>query len=253
MEQDKIIEYIKNKKLTHKNISFDIIRALARQILGNTNVWDELGRGRDILETQDQLNQYWYSYSPMIKNQWEVVLNDVDFTNKNNIEIVDYACGQGLASILFFEKYKNKINITPNITLIEPSKIALNRAESILQCYLPKAKIKNINKKIDDVTQEDIQVDGNTAKIHLFSNILDIDDFHIVDLLNKIIANKGLHHFLAVSHNRDFNGGSERLKEVYNVFLDKKYSNLFTINQHTITEFNAGDKPAIYFSILLKV
>lgn len=250
MEQDKIINTIESGGINTDNISFDTIQELARRIRGNIDVWDQLGRGRNVLKTQQQLNQYWHSYSPMIKNQWEVVLNDIDFTNKNNIEIVDYACGQGLASILFLEKYK--INIALNIILIEPSKIALNRADSILQCYAPKAKIKNINKKLDDITQEDIRVNGNTVKVHLFSNILDIDDFNIVDLLDKIITNKGFHHFLAVSHNRNFNGGSERLREVYDIFTEE-YSNLFTIKEHTIEEFNVGKKPAIYFHISFEV
>jgi len=252
IEKDAIINAIEIDEINTNNISFANIRKIACNFR-TQNVWGELDRGRGILKTQEQLNQYWYSYSQMIQAQWQEILNDIDLSNNENIEIIDYGCGQSLASILFFDKWNQKRIVTSKIILIEPSKIALDRAESILQCYLPKAKIISINKTLDNVTQEEVQANDDTVKMHLFSNILDIDDFNIVDLLKKILASKGLHYFLAASHNRDFNGGSKRLKEVYKIFTDEQYSNLFTIKEHVIKEFNAGKFPAICLCILFKV
>lgn len=252
IEKDKIISAVGIDEINTNNISFTNIKKIACQFR-TQNVWGELGRGRNILETQEQLNQYWYSYAPMIQTQWQQIFNNIDLSNNDNIEIIDYGCGQGLASILFFDKWQQKRKVTSKITLIEPSKIALDRAENILQCYLPKAEIISVNKTLDNVTQKEVETNGDIVKMHLFSNILDIDDFNIVDLLSKILASKGLHHFLAVSHNRSFNGGSERLREAYNKFTDEQLSNLFTIKEHTIEEFNAGEKPAIYFHISLEV
>ncbi len=256
MEQDKIINAIENKETNPENISFAKIRKMACNFrTPGVSVWRDLGRGRNILETQEQLNQYWYSYAPMIKAQWKQIFNDIDLSNNGNIEIIDYGCGQGLASILFFDKWQQNRIVTSKITLIEPSKIALNRAESILRCYLQKGKIISVNKTLDNVDQKEIQTNGDTVKMHLFSNILDIEDFNIDNLLSKIfkIKSNGLHHFLAVSHNRDFDGGSERLRKAYNIFTDKQYSNLFTIKKHTIGEFDAEGKPAIYFHISFEV
>lgn len=249
-EQDKVIKAIESGEINPTNICFDIIRKFCTQ---NKETWRGLGRGRNILTTQEQLNQYLYSYFPMIKKQWGWVFNSVDCSSYSNIDIIDYGCGQGLASMLFFDKHKNMRENCLNVILIEPSKIALNRAKKILQCYLPKAKSKTVNKVLDEIKQEDIRTNNDTVKIHLFSNILDIDDFNVVTLLNNVIKNQGLHHFLAVSHNRNFNGGSERLKEIYNIFTDEQYSNLFTIKKHEIQEFNAGNKPAIYFHISFKI
>ncbi len=257
MEQDKIINAIENKEINPENISFAKIRKMACNFrTPGVSVWRDLGRGRNILKTQEQLNQYWHSYAPMIQAQWKQILNDIDLSNNGNIEIIDYGCGQGLASILFFDKWQQNRIVTSKITLIEPSKIALNRAESILRCYLQKGKIISVNKTLDNVDQKEIQTNGDTVKIHLFSNILDIDDFNIDNLLSKILKIKGLHHFLAVSHNRNFDGGSERLRNAYKIFTDEKYSNSFTTKEHTkptIKEFNAGDKPAIYFHISFEV
>ncbi|SMM99300.1 hypothetical protein SPONL_525 [uncultured Candidatus Thioglobus sp.] len=109
---------------------------------------------------------------------------------------------------------------------------------------------------LDDITLDEVQTDDNAVKLHLFSNILDVEGFNLVDLLDKIIKNKGIHHFLAVSHNRDFNGGSGRLKEVCNMFTDKQYSNLSTIKNHKIgifEIFKANDKPAICFHLSFEV
>ena len=47
-------------------------------------------------------------------------------------------------------------------------------------------KIKTINCEIDCLKEEDILFENNSFTLHLFSNILDIEDFKISDLLNKI-------------------------------------------------------------------
>ncbi|SMM99372.1 hypothetical protein SPONN_505 [uncultured Candidatus Thioglobus sp.] len=223
-EQDKVINAIENGTINTGNISFDLIRKEA--ITPNPpDVHRELDYGHAILDTQDQLNKYVFAYGTMIYYQWIPMFNSLNLS-LSNVAIIDYACGQGLASMLFFDKHKDTSNCS-NITLIEPSKIALNRAEKILQCYLPKAKIKTINKVLDDVTKNDIQIDDNAIKIHLFSNIIDMNAFNIKALFDKITVNKGKNYFIAMSSDRNSFGGTERLDDFHNNF--DKNSHLYKI------------------------
>jgi len=246
---DKVISQLKELTDYDGNISFDIIRNLASP---DVDVWNQLGRGRAILETQDQLNQYMYSYGPMVKSQWFVVLSAFDLSD-DKLEIIDYACGQGLASVIFLDKFytTHKKSIS-KITLIEPSSLALQRAKKILNCYSHTLELSDINKKLDDVTDKELATDIKNSKIHLFSNILDIDDFDIFDLFNKILDNKGRHTFIAVSHNREFAGGAQRLRKIYDAMIDPKNEFKITTSQTETFKCN-NDQPAIFFIVTVEV
>lgn len=257
MEQNnKIIKAIKSKEINLKNISFDLIRETGgknypeiHDIFSNPNYGTF---GRAPIVSEKELEQYIYQYGPMIKEQWKHLFASSKLNlDCDNVEIIDYGCGQGLASMLFFDNFKQTRNTTTKLTFIEPFKIALDMAKHILQCYLTKTKIITINKKLDDVGQNEIQTDDNATKIHLFSNILDVQGFDITALFDKILLNKGLHYFLAVSHDRGFNGGSERLCDIYNPLISGKYN--FKLHEKITDKFNANNKPAIFFSILIEV
>jgi hypothetical protein len=228
IEEDRIINYIEEGIINFKNISFQIIKEMATRPTP-PDVHNELDYGHAILDTQDQLNKYLYAYGSMIERQWTPMFDALNLSSEN-IEIIDYACGQGLASMLFFDKWKEKKMLLQKITLIEPSKIALNRANKILQCYLPKqylpnAKIKIINKKLDDVVENDIQANDNTIKLHLFSNIVDMNVFNIKELLDKITTIKGKNYFMVVSSDRNSFGGTKRLDMFHSYF--KNNNNLY--------------------------
>ncbi len=240
MEQDKIINAIESGEINTSNISFDKVKNIATKPIP-PDVHKELDYGHAILDTQDKLNKYFYAYGSMIAHQWIPMFDRLKFAS-DNMEIFDYACGQGLASMLFFDKYKDANCL--DITLIEPSTIALNRAEKILQCYLPKAKVKTINKVLDDVAEGDMQTKSNTIKFHLFSNIVDMNVFNINELLDKITKIKGKNYFIAVSSDRDSFGGKERLDMFYNYF---KNNNLYKVDKRKTDSF-VRKNPAMYSS-----
>jgi hypothetical protein len=217
------------------------------------SVWGELGRGRSILDSQQQLDQYLYSYGPMIKSQWDNTFPSVSLPD-NNLEIIDYGCGQGLASILLFDEFTSCITNVSKITLIEPSLIALKRAKNILQCYCPEAVIVKTHKLLDDLNQNDLIFENSAIKVHLFSNILDIDGFDSFSLINKIFENEGVHYLLAVSHDRDHNGGSQRLHDIFDAVNDKKYTEEFTVIDSSINTFQCSNgQPAISFCIKVEI
>ncbi len=220
-EEDKVIDAINSGVINP--ISFDKIRQIAIHPTP-PDVRKELNYGQKPPKTQDHLNRYCYSYEKRIFHQCYPTFkftkqkNRFDFTS-NKIEIIDYGCGQGFASILFFDEYKQARQITSKITLIDPSEIALKRAEHILATYTSKEKINPICKGLDDIKKNEIQTSNDAAKIHLFSNILDIENaFDIKLLFNKIIVHKGKNYFMAISSDRDNHGGNKRLDDFYNCF-----------------------------------
>jgi tetratricopeptide (TPR) repeat protein len=254
--EDQVITKLQTLTKIKGNIFYDDIKKFAIQEI-KVNVWEELDRGRAILETQDQLNYYWKSHAPMIKNQWETVFKNFKVDSfDDGFEIIDYGCGQGLACFLFLEEfYSDFKKDVSKVKLIDPSSSALQRAKMILECCSSNMQIVDINKKLDDLETKDLETDQNFWKIHLFSNILDIDNFDIFKLFNKIIKSTGDHTFLAVSHDRDFEGGTPRLEDIYSAFTEQKHDHLI-INWSKKIKFNCRNRnqsPAICFLIDLKV
>lgn len=209
-----------------QNISFTIIREYARERgrhFGNDDsVWQSLNRGRAVLATEEQMYKYLFSYGRMHKAK----LNEAfDCINKNvfansEIEIIDYACGQGLASICFKDYFQN-VNVA-KIVLIEPSTMCLRRAAlHVLKSYrINENNISTINKYLDDLILQDIYTEQQNIKVHLFSNILDMagDNFDLNRLTN-LIRNRfsGVNYFICVSPYID-NSVPEKFDKFLNSF-----------------------------------
>src|SRR5699024_9663110 len=107
---------------------------------------------------------------------------------RNNLSIIDWGCGQGLASVCFFDflKKQNIPNNTQKVILIEPSAQALERAKLHTNLYLKdESKIKGICKYLDDVEKSDIETDQPTT-VHFFSNILDIEQIDLKKLAQLV-------------------------------------------------------------------
>lgn len=176
-------------------------------------LWSELGRGRSVLVSQAQLDQYLYSYGPMIACQWQEFLRDLEFT-PGAINLVDYGCGQGLAGLLLFDRFGQKFfDMLRRIVLIEPSPFALVRAEAVYSAIAPKADIVCVNKAFDDLRPEDLAPEAGVESLHIFSNVLDIAEYdhrRVFDLLLQ----PGKHCIFAVSSDRDCEGGNSRIVEL---------------------------------------
>ena len=167
-------------------------------------IFYSLGRGVTILEQEGQLFSYLNSYGLMHKAKLVSAFSHFPFgrIEGRNIEVFDWGCGQGMASIVLLEYQKEqalplKIN---RITLIEPSEIALKRASLHVRHLAPEIEIKTILKEFDSLTEEDVISSNNKVKLHLFSNILDVEAFsmqQLIDLIN--LTQKGTNFFVCVS------------------------------------------------------
>lgn len=248
---DLIIEAINNGQISASNISFKRLREVAGRDL---DCWGALGRGRSILTSVDQLDQYLYSYGLMTQDQWTRFLPSVSLPS-GSFCLIDYGCGQGLGSAIVFDHLGFKLmSQVRNLVLIEPSQIALTRAKAIVECYCPGSSILSVNKKLDDVLEADIQSCQGLHSIHIFSNVLDIDGFDSGTLFTKMFSTKGRHTVLAVSHDRNFEGGSDRLHDLEEQIKDEKHRAWFSLESSTITRFNTSDgKPKISWQLHLEV
>jgi len=95
------------------------------------------------------------------------------------IEIYDWGCGQALASCFLIE-FLRELCVRCSlrrVTMIDPSNVALDRgAELLTQTLATKGYIRTICATLGDLKPETVSsVSLEDIKIHLFSNILDID------------------------------------------------------------------------------
>lgn len=205
------IEQIQN------NISFNSIRRLSVNFVKklpqevSSQLHFELNRGGEILQTEAHLHQYIHSYGNMhqakLNHCFEAIKHLLTELNARNIQIIDYGCGQGIGSIVFIDFIKaNHIkNFTiSKIRLIEPSEKALKRASlNVKHCLKSINQNKNvlaINKSIDEIDLQDLSTDSSSIKFHIFSNILDVENFNINLLAQKIDnSQKGTNYFICVS------------------------------------------------------
>lgn len=155
-----------------------------RQISVNRSNGILLGRGIDLLHSESEMFEYLKRFGRM---HYAKLLSSFESPFPQNfdspINIVDWGCGQAIATMTFLEKYSSA-NVL-NITLIEPSEIVLKRAA--LHCRkFAQAHIKTVCKELDDVVVSDIKCQNEIPTVHLFSNILDIDDYNMSHLLSVV-------------------------------------------------------------------
>ena len=134
------------------------------------------------------------------------------------VSIIDWGCGQGLATCCFFDwLQKNGIGVdrVNRIHLIEPSSLALQRAKNNIARYQQQLglefDIRAIQKLINDIQQDDFDIHDSNTTVHLFSNILDIGTIDL-DALTKFIQNSftGRQVFYCVG---PLNNGAPRIDE----------------------------------------
>ena len=191
-------------------LTFDAIREVSIErlpIMYRDKAWTypDLDRGRALLQTDEQACAYIVAYGDAHRKKVEKAFEKFPFDYlRDGYEIIDWACGQGVASLCFLDLLR-KVGCCSKprqITLIEPSSFILKRASvnvkqacsqsNILiktkQAYLPSES------PMDGKVIENIDVSSPVC-IHLFSNILDIGD---VDLrgVARILGNTIGTHFV---------------------------------------------------------
>lgn len=214
--------------LNLENPNFKQIQNIAKKNCGRTcpgidacKPWNALNHGVPLLDSPEKLCKYLCSYGDMHEEKMEVALNSIqnpkDVFNRD-LTIIDWGCGQGLATTCFFDYLtRNDLsNNTKKVILIEPSEMALNRAKLHVNAYLnDENKIKLVKKYLDDVIEDDIKTDTSVV-LHFFSNILDIKEIDLKNLANNVARDETKEHYLFCIS--PLNSGSRRIEAFYNYF-----------------------------------
>lgn len=142
------------------------------------------GRGVNQLSTEEEMYEYIKRYGRMHYAKLMCSFEESFPQSFHDcFDIIDWGCGQALATMSFIEKYGNEsIN---SITLIEPSEIVIKRAALHCRKFAPNARIYTICKTLDELTVEDFNL-HSSVRLHLYSNILDIDDYRVVHLTSVV-------------------------------------------------------------------
>ena len=177
------------------NLAYEFVHKLPSEL--SDELHELLNRGVDVLDSEPLLQMYIYSFGKMHNAKLMHAFNHIQerTIQKDEIEIVDYGCGQGLATLCYrdFIKEHNSLQKVTRITLIEPSPLALSRAELLCSYFYPEAEIFAVNKRFDDLTVADIKVSSEVLTLHLFSNILDVESYdlhHLIQIISNLPSEK---------------------------------------------------------------
>ena len=164
-----------------RDLACDFVRKLPQELCDELH--NSLNRGVDILDSKALLQMYFYAFGEMHAAKLNYAFEHLQqyIKEAKEVELIDYGCGQGLASICYHDFIKN-VNPSQEIsrvTLIEPSEMALSRASLLCSHFYPNAEIVTVNKDFENLSEKDIELSSSIPTIHLFSNILDVESYEI--------------------------------------------------------------------------
>lgn len=188
-------------------LNFSNIRKLANEELNHLpkfekdNLWDKLDRGLALLDSHELLCQYLWSFGNMHQAK---LLDAFKYLPKDLIyqpfEIIDWGCGQAMGTINLFDflKQKGSINQVKKVTLIEPSKVALNRAIELVRCFQNEYdfELNSFVSYFENIGQQELMSDSDLPIIHIFSNILDVAHIDLKYLASLVDGNKNKNQYL---------------------------------------------------------
>lgn len=239
--------------------SFEGIRSIAYQMLcenyGTSEIeamYGELQHGTRVLDREELLWRYLYAFGRKHMKKMGLALSRMERVfrdlSKESMSIIDWGCGQALASCCLLDYLNGKGIFIPldEVVLIEPSELALRYAALHLTAY-GITQTKALQKYLDDITAEDIET-KSPVTLHLFSNILDMDGFDMKRLVQTIGASaSGVHYFVCLSPVYNNNNGMSRIE------LFKSYfSGIDTVRQERRTQNRVESKAISELVSLMK-
>ena len=240
---DRVVGAIDARRRTGEPISFAWLRQrYARQ----NDSYGTLKYGTAVLGSLDQLDQYLWQYGPMVASQWRHAAPSIP-SMVSPMVWIDYGCGQGLAGLLLHDLGGPAIFAdVKQILLIEPSPLALARARAVYEHLAPRSEVRTICKSFDDVKKGQA-APGGLETLHLFSNVLDVAGFDAPALLFKALQ-PGRNVIVAVSPDRNFDGGTARLVDLKQRIDNPNLRAQLTVVRNELTTFacdNAKKAPAV--------
>lgn len=189
--------------------------------------WEATNHGTKVPQTEDELNAYLAAYGEIHIVKCRAALQNMptqDF-QLHRYEIFDWGCGQGIASLVAIEFLSERklLGGLHRITLIEPSEVALSRAQLwVKRVAGPGIDVRCVNKYIpNDGDELWDEVDCNsTTCINLFSNILDIRSLSLHWLANKTASLANINYMICIGPKFSYN---TRIKDFCGYFTPSQY------------------------------
>lgn len=237
-----------------ENPSFDAIRQIAiKQISAYTEnerggFYNQLGRGVALLDSNEQMCQYLYSYGNMHKakllDSFKRLPEEIF---KNEIEIVDWGCGQAMGTVNLFDHLKSLdcFQNVKKVTLIEPSSVALQRGKDHVMSYVKDdVEVNAIADFFENIRSNIFCSDLNRTVLHIFSNILDvvqIDLKHLANLIDETV--KSDNYLICVG---PLNPTNQRIDAFFRYFDTENIKNLYDYETYGFLGKNWTYKAKIY-------
>lgn len=223
-----------------QNLTLDDIIAVSRNNVSEENKkapwWcPGLNHGIAVLQSEEQLCCYLAAYGEMHKQKMDKALKRFPFKNlDSDLEIIDWGCGQGIASVHFISYLRNANHLPKlrKVILIEPSEAALERAHlNVSKAAGDNVEIECVNKFLPSFVNKQDSVQTLHIEepicVHLFSNILDIFEIDLKKLANIIGSSGYQHYFVCVG---PVNYGNQRIEafcRYFSIDRDNLFANDF--------------------------
>ena len=156
------------------------------------NLIEDLERGTAHLTNTCQLNAYIAKHGEIhqakLLQAFEKIPSKV--WHEDGITVIDYGCGQGIAEMVLSDYMASKYidnNYIKDFILIEPSRQNLQRCVKYVNAFFNESTASAVCKKDSQIKDDDLNPKSSTV-IHIFSNVIDLDDFDgdgILSLLNE--------------------------------------------------------------------
>ena len=150
-----------------------------------------------LFTTEDQMNGYCAAYTQWHKAKLKIVFDRAKLAgafSAGDIAVIDWGCGQGLAT-LFLNEYLKEQGLANcgirEVVLVEPALAPLERAEFNVRLALNESSVRTVNKALNDLTPSDLQLQSHCPIVHLFSNILDVKGISLKTISVNLGANLG--------------------------------------------------------------
>lgn len=152
-----------------------------------------------IFTEEEQLNSYTAAYTSWHTSKLEKAFNSLpDDALDGDIAVIDWGCGQGLATLYLNEFIKNK-NLNCQVReaiFIEPSEVALDRALFNISAAYGSIEVSGVNKFLNDVVELDVLLSKKRKVVHIFSNILDIEGISLKVLSENLSHNLSCDNYI---------------------------------------------------------
>lgn len=193
-------------------------------------LYHELKRGTALLDSHLHLCQYLFSFGNMHQSKLlDAFRNLPESFFQKEFEVIDWGCGQAMGTLNLFDFLQSK-GLTHNIkkvTLIEPSRAALERAGLFVSKFIGDrpTELTLINSFFEEISSDQIRSQGGRPVLHIFSNILDvagIDLKHLSRLVDTTIISDNI--LLTVG---PLNPGNHRLDNFFRYFDESLINSIY--------------------------